>query len=89
MGEAGTGKTRLAFEIAQEFGMNMEEARCKSTFKGEELCYVYDDAVLRLNDSRFGSGESCVQRQRYLGLPSLWTDRRAFLAEDRRVLAAR
>ena len=57
MGEAGTGKTQLAFEVARALGLQMEEARCKSTFKGEELCYVYD-TVLRLNDSRFGSGES-------------------------------
>ena len=56
-GEAGTGKTQLAFEIARALSLTLEEARCKSTFKGEELCYVYD-TVLRLNDSRFGKGES-------------------------------
>ncbi len=44
-GEAGTGKTQLAFEIARALGLNMEEARCKSTFKGEELCYVYDTVL--------------------------------------------
>ncbi len=53
-GEAGTGKTQLAFAIAQALGLEMEIARCKSTFKGEELCYIYD-TILRLNDSRFGT----------------------------------
>ncbi|SPF34435.1 ATPase associated with various cellular activities, AAA_5 [Syntrophobacter sp. SbD1] len=85
MGEAGTGKTRLAFEIAHEFGMNMEEARCKSTFKGEELCYVYD-AVLRLNDSRFGSGESGRNVNDIWDYLRFGPIGRAFLAEDRRVL---
>ncbi len=56
-GEAGTGKTQLAFEIARALALDLEEARCKSTFKGEELCYVYD-TVLRLNDSRFGTRDS-------------------------------
>ena len=85
MGEAGTGKTQLAFEVARALGLNMEEARCKSTFKGEELCYVYD-TVLRLNDSRFGSGETGRNVNNiwdYLGFGPIG---RAFLAEDRRVL---
>jgi len=56
-GEAGTGKTQLAFEIAKGLDMGIEVARCKSTMKGEELCYV-QDTVLRLNDSRFGSGDT-------------------------------
>jgi len=56
-GEAGTGKTRLAYEAARGLGLKLEVAHCKSTMKGEELCYVYD-TVLRLNDSRFGSGNT-------------------------------
>ena len=85
MGEAGTGKTRLAFEIGRAFGINMEEARCKSTFKGEELCYVYD-TVLRLNDSRFGSGESGRNVNDIWDYLRFGPIGRAFLAEDRRVL---
>ncbi len=84
-GEAGTGKTQLAFEIARALGLTLEEARCKSTFKGEELCYVYD-TVLRLNDSRFGTGESGRDVNKiwdYLGFGPIG---RAFLAEERRVL---
>ncbi len=85
MGEAGTGKTQLAFEIARSFGINMEEARCKSTFKGEELCYVYD-TVLRLNDSRFGSGESGRNVNDIWDYLRFGPIGRAFLADDRRVL---
>jgi len=53
-GEAGTGKTQLAFEISRSLGMAIEVLRCKSTIKGEEACYV-QDTVLRLNDARFGT----------------------------------
>jgi len=85
MGEAGTGKTQLAFEIVRAFGAKMEEARCKSTFKGEELCYVYD-TVLRLNDSRFGSGETGRNVNDIWDYLRFGPIGRAFLAEDRRVL---
>lgn len=85
MGEAGTGKTQLAFEVARSLGLEMEEARCKSTFKGEELCYVYD-TVLRLNDSRFGSGETGRDVNNIWDYLSFGPIGRAFLAEDRRVL---
>mgnify|MGYP001546042314 CR=1 FL=1 len=51
-GEAGTGKTQLAFEIARALVFNRDEGRCKSSFNVEEVCYVFD-TVLRLNDSRF------------------------------------
>ena len=56
-GEAGTGKTQLALEAARALGMETEILRCKSTIKGEEACYV-QDTVLRLNDARFGSGNT-------------------------------
>ncbi len=56
-GEAGTGKTQLAFEVARALGMPTEVLRCKSTIKGEEACYT-QDTVLRLNDARFGPGET-------------------------------
>jgi MoxR-like ATPase len=85
MGEAGTGKTQLAFEIARTLGLNMEEARCKSTFKGEELCYVYD-TVLRLNDSRFGSGGSRRDIDN-IWITCAWSHWPSLLAEDWRVAA--
>src|SRR5512142_1417311 len=84
-GEAGTGKTQLAFEIARALDLKMEEARCKSTFKGEELCYVYD-TVLRLNDSRFGSGETERNVNNIWDYLRFGPIGRAFLAEDRRIL---
>jgi MoxR-like ATPase len=84
-GEAGTGKTQLAFEISRALGLNMEEARCKSTFKGEELCYVYD-TVLRLNDSRFGSGDTGRDVNNIWDYLRFGPIGRSFLAEDRRVL---
>ncbi len=57
MGEAGTGKTQLAIEVARALDMQIEIARCKSTMKGEEMCYTHD-SVLRLYDSRFGAGDT-------------------------------
>ena len=84
-GEAGTGKTQLAFEVAKALGLRMEEARCKSTFKGEELCYVYD-TVLRLNDSRFGSGNSSRDVNNIWDYLRFGPIGRAFRSEDRRVL---
>ena len=85
MGEAGTGKTQLAFEISRALGLNMEEARCKSTFKGEELCYYYD-TVLRLNDSRFGGGETGRDVNNIWDYLRFGPIGRAFLSDDRRVL---
>jgi MoxR-like ATPase len=84
-GEAGTGKTQLAYEISRALGLNMEEARCKSTFRGEELCYVYD-TVLRLNDSRFGSGDTGREVNNIWDYLRFGPIGRAFLSEDRRVL---
>lgn len=84
-GEAGTGKTQLAFEISRSLGLKMEEARCKSTFKGEELCYVYD-TVLRLNDSRFGSGDTGRDVNNIWDYLRFGPIGRSFLSEDRRVL---
>ncbi|MEN6438934.1 MAG: MoxR family ATPase [Syntrophobacter sp.] len=84
-GEAGTGKTQLAFEVSRALGLAMEEARCKSTFKGEELCYNYD-TVLRLNDSRFGSGKSDRDVNNIWDYLNFGPIGRAFRSEDRRVL---
>lgn len=84
-GEAGTGKTQLAFEIAKTLGLEMEIARCKSTFKGEELCYVYD-TVLRLNDSRFGTGDTGRNINDIWDYLRFGPIGRAFRSEKRRVL---
>ncbi|MBW1982266.1 MAG: MoxR family ATPase [Deltaproteobacteria bacterium] len=84
-GEAGTGKTQLAFEIARALNLQLEEARCKSTFKGEELCYVYD-TVLRLNDSRFGTGDSGRDVNNIWDYLRFGPIGRAFRADERCVL---
>lgn len=84
-GEAGTGKTQLAFEIAKSLGLEMEIARCKSTFKGEELCYVYD-TILRLNDSRFGTEGTERDINNIWDYLRFGPIGRAFRSEKRRVL---
>ncbi len=84
-GEAGTGKTQLAFEIARTLGLKMEIARCKSTFQGEELCYVYD-TILRLNDSRFGTEKTERDVDNIWDYLRFGPIGRAFQAPERRVL---
>jgi MoxR-like ATPase len=84
-GEAGTGKTQLGFQIARALDLTLEEARCKSTFKGEELCYVYD-TVLRLNDSRFGTEESGRDVNNIWDYLNFGPIGRAFMADEKRVL---
>lgn len=84
-GEAGTGKTQLAFEAAGALGMEMEILRCKSTIKGEEACYN-QDTVLRLNDARFGSGDTGRSVQNFYDYVIWGPIGRAFRAEKRVVL---
>ena len=52
-GEPGTGKTRLAEEVAQGLGMPLLEWHIKSTTKAQQGLYEYD-AVSRLRDSQLG-----------------------------------
>ena len=85
MGEAGTGKTQLAFEVARALGMHIEVARCKSTMKGEEMCYTHD-SVLRLYDSRFGSGETGREVQNFKDYLTFGPIGKAFTADKRVVL---
>lgn len=84
-GEAGTGKTQLAFEISRSLEMPIEVLRCKSTIKGEEACYV-QDTVLRLNDARFGPGDSDRDVESFFDYVIWGPIGRAFRAEDRVVL---
>ncbi len=85
MGEAGTGKTQLAFEVARALNMTIEVARCKSTMKGEEMCYTHD-SVLRLYDSRFGSGETGRKVEKFNDYLMYGPIGKAFTAEERVVL---
>jgi MoxR-like ATPase len=52
-GEPGTGKTRLAEEVAQGLGIPLLEWHIKSTTKAQQGLYEYD-AVSRLRDSQLG-----------------------------------
>ena len=52
-GEPGTGKTRLAAEVAQAIGLPLLEWHVKSTTKAQQGLYEYD-AVSRLRDSQLG-----------------------------------
>ncbi len=84
-GEAGTGKTQLALEVARSLGMNVEVLRCKSTIKGEEACYT-QDTVLRLNDARFGVSETGRDVNSFYDYVIWGPIGRAFRADQKTVL---
>ncbi len=84
-GEAGTGKTQLAFEVAQALGMEIEVLRAKSTIKGEESSYT-QDTVLRLNDARFGAGDTGREVQNFYDYVIWGPIGRAFNAKKKVVL---
>ncbi len=84
-GEPGTGKTQLAFAIAESLGLGMEILRAKSTFRGEEAAYT-QDTVLRLNDSRFPDAASGRNVQNFYDYIIWGPIGRAFRAKERKVL---
>jgi len=84
-GEAGTGKTQLALEVARALGMPAEILRCKSTIKGEEACYT-QDTVLRLNDARFGAADTGRKVENFYDYVIWGPIGRAFRAEEKVVL---
>ncbi|MEQ9363224.1 MAG: MoxR family ATPase [Leptospirales bacterium] len=84
-GEPGTGKTQLAYEISRALKMPLEILRAKSTVRGEESCYV-QDTVLRLNDARFGPGESNRNVNDFYDYVVWGPIGRAFRAQERTVL---
>lgn len=84
-GEPGTGKTQLAFAIAEALGLEMEILRAKSTFRGEEACYT-QDTVLRLNDSRFPDPKAGRDVQNFDDYIIWGPIGRAFRSEKRKVL---
>ena len=53
-GEPGTGKTKLAEEIALKFNTDLIKWNVKSTTKAHQGLYEYD-AVSRLRDSQLGN----------------------------------
>jgi MoxR-like ATPase len=58
-GEPGTGKTMLAYAIAEGLGMPLITLNVKSSMKLVEALYQYD-TLTRLNDSRFGDSKRDV-----------------------------
>ncbi|MFP5383834.1 MAG: AAA family ATPase [Gammaproteobacteria bacterium] len=79
-GEPGTGKTRLAEEIAAGLGMELITWNVKSTTKAQQGLYEYD-AVSRLRDSQLGGDIGDIGR--YIKKGKLWE---AFAADKRVVL---
>ncbi|MBI2434977.1 MAG: MoxR family ATPase [Candidatus Hydrogenedentes bacterium] len=84
-GEAGTGKTQLSLEVARALEMETEILRCKSTIKGEEACYT-QDTVLRLNDARFGPGDTGRKVENFFDYVIWGPIGRAFRADVKVVL---
>jgi MoxR-like ATPase len=70
-GEPGTGKTLLAYNLAQKLNRPLHRWHVKSTSLAKDGLYFYD-AVSRLNDSRFSDQSSKVQDiENYIRLGAL------------------
>ena len=80
-GEPGTGKTVLAYELADALGAPLVTWHIKSTTKAHQGLYEYD-AVSRLRDSQLGE-ERVHDVRNYLKRGKLWE---AFTAPQRPVL---
>jgi MoxR-like ATPase len=80
-GEPGTGKTVLAFEVAQAIGVPIIQWHIKSTTKAQQGLYEYD-AVSRLRDSQLGD-ERVKDIKNYISKGKLWE---AFTSDKRPVL---
>ena len=80
-GEPGTGKTKLAEELAASLGVPLLRWQIKSTTKAQQGLYEYD-AVSRLRDSQMGS-DKVHDISNYIKPGKLW---QAFTAAQRPVL---
>jgi MoxR-like ATPase len=80
-GEPGTGKTKLAVEVAAALGLPLLEWHIKSTKKAQQGLYEYD-AVSRLRDSQLGDSRVHDIRN-YIVKGMVW---QAFTAETPVVL---
>lgn len=82
-GEPGTGKTMLAYAIAESLGMPLIVLNVKSSMKLVDALYQYD-TLTRLNDSRFGDSTRNVSNiEEYIKMGKIG---QAFVAETRTVL---
>ena len=80
-GEPGTGKTKLAEEIALKFDTKLIKWNIKSTTKAHQGLYEYD-AVSRLRDSQLGN-DKVNDVANYIKKGVLWN---SFLSKKRPVL---
>src|ERR1700742_2589387 len=80
-GEPGTGKTVLAFEVADALNAPLITWHVKSTTKAQQGLYEYD-AVTRLRDSQLGD-ERVKEVRNYIKQGKMWE---AFAAPERPVL---
>lgn len=80
-GEPGTGKTTLAFEVAEALGKKLLTWHVKSTTTAQQGLYEYD-AVARLRDSQLGD-ERVNDISNYIKKGKLWE---AFESPEQAVL---
>ena len=82
-GEPGTGKTMLAYAIADSLNMPLIVLNVKSSMKLVDALYQYD-TLTRLNDSRFGdSSRNVSDIEEYIKMGKIG---QAFVADTRTVL---
>jgi MoxR-like ATPase len=82
-GEPGTGKTMLAYAIAESLHMPLIVLNVKSSMKLVDALYQYD-TLTRLNDSRFGDSKRDVSNiEEYIKMGKIG---QAFASEARVVL---
>jgi MoxR-like ATPase len=82
-GEPGTGKTMLAYAIAEAMNMPLIILNVKSSMKLIDALYQYD-TLTRLNDSRFGDSKRDVSNiEEYIRMGKIG---QAFVAENKVVL---
>jgi MoxR-like ATPase len=82
-GEPGTGKTMLAYAIAESLRMPLIVLNVKSSMKLIDALYQYD-TLTRLNDSRFGDSTRNVSNiEDYIKMGKIG---QAFVSEERTVL---
>jgi len=82
-GEPGTGKTMLAYAIAESLKMPLIVLNVKSSMKLIDALYQYD-TLTRLNDSRFGDSKRDVSKiEDYIKMGKIG---QAFVSDERTVL---
>jgi MoxR-like ATPase len=82
-GEPGTGKTMLAYAIAESLKMPLIVLNVKSSMKLVDALYQYD-TLTRLNDSRFGDSDRNVSHiEEYIKMGKIG---QAFVSDVRTVL---